>query len=224
MWRRVRVLALLLVVVVAGGVGAGIAGLRAGAPDPSRAAVEVLSSGCGPIDVRSSGVAIGEERVLTVAHAVSGAGRIAVTGVDGVARSAVVVGLDLDRDLALLSAAGLEAESLPLGTTGEAATGTVLGYGGGRLDPEPFRVVRELTASMADVHPQKVERAALEIATSVGPGDSGAALVGESERLVGIVFAASRTRDGRAYALAPAEIEAFLARTAEAPAGGGRCG
>jgi S1-C subfamily serine protease len=119
----------------------------------------------------ATGFVVGDGRVLTVAHVV---GRDVT--VDG--RPARVVRRDDRLDLAVLAAD---------------VSGPSVRFGGD--DP---RVVRRADASMDG---SGWKRPVLELRSEVEPGDSGAPVVTPSGRVVGVVFAESRSRPGRAWAI-----------------------
>jgi S1-C subfamily serine protease len=174
-------------------------GWQAAAPS----VVEVLATGYGRQELHGSGAIVRAERVATVAHLVAGARSVAVRVGNERRRAARVVALDRERDLALLEVAGLDVAALP---RAEAAAGVEVWMLSPRARAEAlsFRVVRHVRARLAGV-----ERDALEIEGDVDSGDSGAALVDADGRFVGLVFAASRERDG-GYAIPAGELDALL--------------
>jgi S1-C subfamily serine protease len=119
----------------------------------------------------ATGFVVGDGRVVTVAHVL---GRDLT--VDG--RPARVLRRDDRLDLALLAAD---------------VSGPRVRLGGD--DP---RVVRRADAS---VDGSGWKRPVLELRSEVEPGDSGAPVLTSSGRLVGVVFAKSRARPGRAWAI-----------------------
>jgi S1-C subfamily serine protease len=190
---------------------------------PEDSVVEVIAAGCGPRAQRASGVVVASERVATTAHTVAGARELAVRGPGRSPHEARLLVLDVERDLALLHVPALGARALPSGETTAGQTGRVLGYGPSRLEPRPFRLIRRIRARTTDLYGERtVERDALEIAAEIDPGDSGAALVNDDGDVLGIVFAASRSREGTAYAVAASELER-LTPTPFAPVVAGRC-
>jgi S1-C subfamily serine protease len=67
-----------------------------------------------------------------------------------------------------------------------------------RFGGDDPRVVRRADASMDG---SGWKRPVLELRSEVAPGDSGAPVVAPSGRVVGVVFAKSRSRPGRAWAI-----------------------
>ena len=125
----------------------------------------------------ATGVAMGDGRVLTVAHVLEGARFVRVDG-----RPARVVRVDRRLDLAELAVPGLDAPSVRTGGLGSEAVLRVLRDGEAVTLPAPVR--RRVRASI-DGH----SRPALELAATVEPGDSGAPVVDAHGRVLGIVFA-----------------------------------
>lgn len=148
------------------------------------------------------GVVIDDGTVLTAAHTVDGARR-AVT-VDG--RPAVVVAVDLRTDLALLAAdvAGPAIE-LAAAAPGSAHVATASGTIGVAVVSTGPLVVHDATTGARN------ERVVHTLRPAVPPGTSGAPLLGDDGRLLGIVVLDNRT-DGTAYAVTGAEIDRFLAQ------------
>ena len=137
---------------------------------------------------RAMGFVAGDGLVVTVAHVV---GDEPITA-DG--RPAAVVRIDERSDLALLRVVGVRGERPRFGG-GDATT----------LLARPAPVLRRIRASV-DGGPR---RPALEIRAVVAVGDSGAPVVGAGGRVVGVVFARSRTRDV-AYAVDGSAVAGLL--------------
>ena len=131
---------------------------------------------------RATGFVAGDGLVMTVAHVLGDGAEIAVDG-----RPATIARLDRARDLAVLRVPGVRGEAVRLG-----------GGGDTRLLGRRAPIVRRIDASV-DGGPR---RPALELRADVAAGDSGAPLVTPTGRVAGVVFAASRTRPGIAYAVA----------------------
>ena len=139
---------------------------------------------------RARGFVAGDERVVTAAHVLEGAGAVTVDG-----RAATIVRLDRRNDLALLRVPGLEGEAPRLG-----------GGDTTRVLDRPAPIVRHVTARVDRGAP----RPALIVRAAVAAGDSGAPLVTDSGRVAGVVFARSRTRASTAYAVDAAPLAALL--------------
>ncbi|MDQ2648107.1 MAG: MarP family serine protease [Actinomycetota bacterium] len=160
-----------------------------------------------------SGFVVGDDLIATNAHVVAGESRTIVERSDGSEVDATVVAFDPARDLAILSAPGLNRPVLPRGDAGQGDRGAVFGHpGGGPLRVAPFEVGREVTATGTDIYDRsRTERDVLILSSELRPGDSGGALVDASGAVVGVAFAIAPDKAGVAYALATSELDAILA-------------
>jgi S1-C subfamily serine protease len=148
---------------------------------------------------RATAFAAGGDRVVTVAHVLDAGATVTVDG-----RRAAVVRVDRRDDLAVLAVPGLDAGPI---RTGAGSIGPV------RLLARPARVRRAFTAIVrTDPRGPPARRPALELDAAVAGGDSGAPVIGEGDRVVGVVFAASRERARTAYAVDGSAVEALLRR------------
>jgi S1-C subfamily serine protease len=124
---------------------------------------------------------------------------------------AVPVFVDLDLDVALLFADGVEAPALRF-TTDEpqrGALGAAIGYPGGQtqVKVEQATVAATYFATGLDVTAEsRVTRRILELRARVQPGDSGGPLILEDGTVGGVVFAESRVDPAVGYALSPLEV------------------
>jgi S1-C subfamily serine protease len=167
------------------------------------------------VPVRAGAVVIGDDLVLTAAHVVAGAAEgIDVVSTDGSTVAGVIVGFDPERDLALIATSGLEPEPAPQSSAEEGDAGFILAVDpAAQVTRYDYTVARRITATGDDIYGEgNVSRKALEVVVDISPGASGAATFDGEGRVVGIVFAESRSR-GVAYAVDASEIEAFLAET-----------
>jgi S1-C subfamily serine protease len=160
-----------------------------------------------------SGFVAGAGLVVTNAHVVAGESETVLQRSDGSEVRATVVAFDPRRDLAVLSAPDLDRPALPRADIEEGGLGAVFGHpGGGALRAAPFEVGRTVDATGTDIYDeQRTERKVLVLASSLAPGDSGAALIDPQGRVVGVAFAIAPDRPGVAYALDIEELEAVLA-------------
>ncbi len=175
--------------------------------------VRVSARGC-ELRYDGSGVTIAPGTVLTNAHVVAGSDQVEVRRPDGQVRAARVVAFDPRRDLALLEVEDLGQQALPLDTAAAGQEGAVIGYPGGQARPRitPVRVQQRRTALGRDIHGvEETEREVLFLAASLRQGDSGAPVIDESGRVIGLVFAVSPDRATSAYALDRVELDAILA-------------
>ena len=134
---------------------------------------EVVDVTVGRADA-ARGFVAGPGRVVTVAHVLDAPGDVLVDG-----RRATVVRRDERLDLAVLAAP---------------VDGPVARFGGTSRD-----VVRRANAR---VDGSAWRRPVLELRTEVEVGDSGTPVLSADGRVVGVVFARSNERSGRAWAVA----------------------
>lgn len=142
----------------------------------------------------ATGFEVRPGRIVTVAHVFDRRRHVAVRAGAGPAERAVVLRVDRRNDLALL-AARLAPDRGRSGATG------VLARRDGRVRALPARVRRRIVARVSGPGGRAGGRRALELAAHVTAGDSGAPVLGPDGRLLGVVFAASRTRPGTAFAI-----------------------
>ena len=170
--------------------------------------LRVVADGCGQ---RASGTSfvIAPEYLVTNAHVVVGADNVIVQTSDG-SFDAEPVLMDLELDVALLWAEGLDAPTLAF-TDEEprrGALGATVGYPGG-LDKtvERATVAAAYFATGLDVtEKERVTRRIIELRSRVRPGDSGGPFVLEDGTVGGVVFAESRVDPLVGYALSPIEV------------------
>lgn len=160
---------------------------------------------------RASGTSfvIAREYLVTNAHVVVGADRIIVQTSER-SFDAVPVLLDLELDVALLWANGLEAPALTF-TNAEPRRGDLgatVGFPGGRDETvERATVAAVYFATGLDVTEKaRVTRRIIELRSQVEPGDSGGPFVLEDGTVGGVVFAESRVDPLVGYALSPLEV------------------
>jgi len=170
--------------------------------------LRVVADGC---DLRSSGTSFVVKRgyLVTNAHVIAGATQIVVQ-TSQASFDAVPVLVDLELDIAVLHAPGLDAPSLQF-TTEEpqrGAIGATFGYpGGGNAVVEPATVAAVYNATGLDVTGSaRVTRRIIELRAKVEPGDSGGPLLLEDGSVGGVVFAESKVDPTVGYALSPIEV------------------
>ncbi len=188
------------------------------------ATVKVMGRGCGGI-VTGSGFPVAADQILTNAHVVAGTHSNSVQTPAGRRLAATVVVFDSDHDVAILRVAGLGL--VPLNTAGaeRGTQGAVIGYPGG--GPEvvlPAVVDGGVRAVGRDIYSNNhVIRQIWIVEADIHPGNSGGPLVDLDGHVVGVVFAASTSRAGQAYALTNDETSADVAQargqTSAAPIG-----
>ena len=175
--------------------------------------VRVIAATCG-LGSSGTGFAVERDYVVTNAHVVAGAGRVAVTGPRG-SRPAVVVLFDPALDVALLHVPGLSAAPLRF-TTRDPERGTIgaaLGYpGGGALTVVPAAIAGRYPAVGRDIYgADRVQRQILELRARIDRGDSGGPFVLADGTVGGVVFAEARSDDDVGYALSPTSVAVRIA-------------
>lgn len=197
-----------------------VSAYRATKPTPRDRVVAIETTACGHSSATSGvGVAIGEDRVLTAAHTVSGAGEVVVVPQRGKDTVGTVVAYDQRSDLAVLAVEGLVIGSdfdIPLSLTDvelgvvEAGDDVVVhGTAGGSL---AATVTKRAEIRIEGVRSsERGSRFGFLLDVPVELGDSGAPVFDTDDRLVGIVFGRSGDREGRTFAVRAEEIEALLA-------------
>ncbi|MBV6507276.1 MAG: Serine protease [Acidimicrobiales bacterium] len=187
-------------------------------------AVRVEGVACQQVQL-GSGFVVSAEVVATNAHVVAGVTEPYVIRDDDVELPATTIHFDPDRDLALLSVPGMDRQPLPLGDAEIGEQGVVMGFpGGGSLRLEPYEIGRDVTANGTDIYDTgSTSREVFVIASGIGPGDSGAALVDTGGEVVAVAFAIAPDRENVAYALQTEELQAVLSAFDPAPDPTGPC-
>jgi S1-C subfamily serine protease len=186
--------------------------------------VRVEGEACGRLQEGSGWVAA-PGVVVTNAHVVAGEDATVVFPEGGDEEDATVVAFDPARDLAVLTAPGLDAPPLTLVDPERGDIGAVLGHpGGGPLEVSPFEVVDQVEAQGRDLYDERTTlRSVLVLAAELAPGDSGGALVDPTGSVIGVAFAIAPDRSGTAYALDPEEVRAVLDEATGAEVSTGPC-
>ncbi len=175
--------------------------------------VNIESEGCGGLH-EGSGFVVDRDTVVTNAHVVAGGQNIRARRPDGRLLRAQVVVFDDNRDLAVLQVAGLGLSPLPIASASVGTEGAVLGYPGGqnRVRVAPAVVRQQVNATGRDIYSRdRTRRQVLILAASLRQGDSGAALIDGSGRVVGVAFAIAPDSSATAYAVDDSELRAVLA-------------
>lgn len=175
------------------------------ASDPPSAVVGVVVDACDPgIDV-ASGAFVAPGIVLTAAHTLRGADAIEVRRGDR-AVAATVVGFDPDLDLAYLRVdEPWPVTPMPVGSDhvrpGDIGAAWVVRDE--RVVQLPVTVVRRVRINTEDIYIEgETSRSGFELRADIRAGDSGGAVVVDG-RVVGVLWARSRTGATRAYAIDP---------------------
>lgn len=187
--------------------------------------LKIESHACGRVQ-EGSGWVIGRDLVITNAHVVAGEGLKLVIDESGLVSTAIVVGFDPFRDLAVLSITDLGLEPLAKGEVVVGDIGGILGHpGGGGLVLTPYRVDGRVIAIGRDLYDvADTQRDVLFLGARLKPGDSGAPLLNPLGEVVGTAFAIAPDDPEIAYALTMDEVDGFMAEVnATTEVGTGAC-
>ena len=150
----------------------------------------------------ATGFALGDGRVLTVAHAVEHGADVRVRGGQAAPLRAQVLRRDLRSDLAVLAVPRLRGTAPETATTGSEGGVTVLVVRDGRVVTVHAAVRRAIDASVSAAGAARpLRRPALELEARLRAGDSGAPVLTGGGELAGVVFARSRNHPDTAYAV-----------------------
>jgi S1-C subfamily serine protease len=174
---------------------------------------KVEGQGCGGI-VTGSAYVVARGYLVTNAHVVAGTSGTRVSLGSGPHQKATVVLFDAQRDVAILSVPSLTAPALPIAPASRGTQGAVIGYpGGGDETVQPAVVSDQKRATGRDIYnDQLVDRDIWILQSVVRPGNSGGPVVDLQGHVLGLVFAASSTRNDQAYALTNQEVQPDVAR------------
>src|SRR5438067_4134321 len=180
------------------------AGIRAAASET----LKVQGFGCGGI-VFGSGFPVGPGMVLTNAHVVAGTRGTTVQNDTGSSLGARVVLFDPARDVAILYVPRLALAPLPQAAANAGTQGAAIGYPGGGPEQVSAAVINgQVQAEGRDIYGQNlVVRSIWITQANVKPGNSGGPLVDLNGNVLGVIFAASTSQSGTAYALTDAEVQ-----------------
>jgi S1-C subfamily serine protease len=183
------------------------AGIRTAASET----LKVQGFGCGGI-VFGSGFPVGPGMVLTNAHVVAGTRGTTVSNDSGTSLGARVVLFDPGRDVAILYVPRLALAPLPQAAADAGTQGAAIGYPGGRSEKvSPAVINGQVRAEGRDIYGQNLVIRNIWITQAdVQPGNSGGPLVDLKGNVVGVIFAASTSTQGQAYALTDAEVQADI--------------
>jgi len=179
-----------------------------GIANAASATFKIVGYGCGGI-VFGSGFPVGPGLVLTNAHVVAGTQGTTIRTLQGRSLSARVVLFDPNRDVAILSVPRLGIAPPGTAAAGRGTTGAAIGYpGGGDEVVAPAVVDGEVQAEGRDIYGQNLVVRHIWITEArVQPGNSGGPLVDRGGNVLGVIFAASTSQPGQAYALTDAEVQ-----------------
>jgi S1-C subfamily serine protease len=188
------------------------------------AVVRVEGQACDQIQ-DGTGFVVGPGIVVTNAHVVAGERSTSVFLPDGDKLDARVVRFNPRRDLAVLVVPDLGIAPLALADAKTGDIGAVYGHpGGGELRAAPARIAEQIDAQGTDIYrTTDTSRDVFVLAAQLAPGDSGAPLVDQVGRVVGVAFAIDPGRTGTAYALTNNELRPTLTRIPDDSADTGSC-
>lgn len=185
------------------------------------AAYGIEAEGCSLVSTFGSGIAVLPGVVATSAHTVAGATTITVHASDGSTKSGELIGLDAAVDLALVAIDDGPALAAREAVEGEA--GRLLAWSPDGFVTRPVEVTRRLVVTIEDIYIEDtVTRRAIEFEGDVQHGDSGGAVIGEDDAVIGIVYAASRERSV-GFAIRAEELQHVLTNRSDVPIPSGRC-
>jgi Trypsin-like peptidase domain len=199
--------------VLAGGGAALAVGCGGGSAASHQApprVVRVTVAVDGLVPQVATGVATGDGRVLTVAHALTGGHAVDVAG-----RRATVLRADRRLDLALLSVPGLHAPTVRLGGDARHVEIPVLRDRRRTLGGSIRRRVLVRWRDQPGDPPQP--RPGIEVAARIDPGDSGAPVVDRRGRVLGVLYARSSDAPATAWAVDGTRAPRPLTRSVRRP-------
>ena len=150
--------------------------------------------------------------IVTNAHVVAGEERTKVFTADGTQVDSEVIAFDSNRDLAVLQVSEHDAAPLARGEGHVDDVGALFGHpGGGPLRESSMRIAEQIVARGTNIeHTAATRREVFVLAAVTAPGDSGAPVVDQSGKVLGVLFAFDLSRPTTAYALTTTELNAVL--------------
>jgi S1-C subfamily serine protease len=201
----------LAVVTIAAALGSSACGGDDGSSgDPGASVVAIGATGCRRTSTRAVGVVVADGLVATVAHAVAGESEITVVAPDGSEAQGTVAAIDTDLDAALIRVDGLDLTALPRATYDEGDV-SLWTSDHGAVRSAPAEILRRVEVRTSDIYREGEHlRPGLELRADVAAGDSGGGLVDADGQLVGLVWATSRERSERAWAMPIEALDPLL--------------
>lgn len=172
-------------------------------PDALEAIYRVEVGQCLAVENQlATAVAVGSDRVVTVAHSLAEADSVTIKDEEGAELPAELVYVDQDKDIAILVLADVSTSPLDLAEPAESGTVSIAtGARDGGPNSKPAEILDLVDATLDG----EGKRAAIKLDADIKPGDSGAAVVDAEGRMVGMVFATARG-ENIGWAVASSEI------------------
>ena len=161
-----------------------------------------------------SAVVIDRGLLVTVAHNVAGSeGGVTAAFEDGVEHPVTLVGIDVNRDLALLSAPTVERPSILVAQPIPGESGRII-----RLRAQVERAeiaytdAEPVVALGRNIYGEEstARRSNVRVSAAAGAGYSGGPILNMNDEMTGLVYATARLEDVT-YANASVEVESFVA-------------
>lgn len=178
-------------------------------------AVAIRSIGCASSSIRGAGSVIEGGFVLTAAHVVAGASSITVQPANNLPgdepRTAHLIALDPNNDLALLAIAGSALPGLTVAGGAVSGAGVAIVFRESKAVVHPFVITRPVQVRILDIYGRRtVTRESYQVATEISRGDSGVVLIGPEGTAVGVLYARSDESDDRAWATTMATVPRLI--------------
>ena len=181
--------------------------------DPFDSVAQLRGEVCGRPMVGSA-VVIGPHLLITAAHNVAGSETdLTITFEDGVVHAVALVGIDIDRDLALLSVPTADRPPIVVAASLPGEEGRIIRLRGeGERAEVLFTDADPVTAVGRNLYDEEssVRRANVRVRATAGPGYSGGPILNGDGQMTGLVYAVARIED-TTYANTTGEIDVFLA-------------
>ena len=181
--------------------------------DPFDSVAQLRGHVCGRAMVGSA-VVVGQGLLVTVAHNVAGSeGAVTATFEDGVEHPVTLVGIDFDRDLALLSAPTVRRPDLPVADPVPGESGRIIRLRARVERAEvPYTGAEPVIAVGRNIYDEEstARRSNVRVQAAAGAGYSGGPILNMEDEMTGLVYATARLEDVT-YANTSAEVAMFLA-------------
>lgn len=192
---------------------------------PKDRAVHLTGKGCLGL-AGGSGTLVGQDLIVTSGHVANGIETLEALMVGDRQATARVTHIDTKLDIAVLRL-GPEFHYSPIefGDADVADEGHIYVRDSDNVvESKPYVVQRRIRAQTDNVgRSEVVERRSLQLGADIARGDSGALLIDDASRGVGVVWSTSRSLGAVGYATRGDEIAGVLANERTTPSGPLRC-